>query len=617
MPEYLAPGVFVEDVSFRAKSIEGVATSTTGIAGRTHFGPVSYGLGPVDHRPRLVTSFSEFERTYGSIDPLDDDTLCYLAHAARAFFLNGGVRLVVSRVYASKGILRLELGDQDPGSGVAVAVVKDDGGNVLGRWQARWPGRHGNATISVRPIRSGNVAVTGAGNVVVARGARDGAVVEVAADAPKVNDPLDGANLHIVTVEPDGSQTFTPPLPGGTTRMHIVELQVTTRVGPERTDVTSQLGVSPAHRRFLGTVLDLEDPDDETSVVAFYPNAANVDPLKLAVALTTPPAGGQQDPKNVGVFTLSGGDDGNAVTADDLIGEAPSPDDRTDRATGLTALADREEIAIVMMPDAAGLDKDERFTATQGLIAHAEAPNAYRIAVVDPPAAASLNEVREFRGQFDSAHAALYYPWVEILDPSQPANTGTARTRLTVPPSGFVTGIYARTDVSRGVFKAPANEVVRGLTRFESNVNTPRQQVLNPEGINALRFFDGRGYRVWGARTMSSDPEYKYVNVQRFLTFLGHSVYRASAWAVFEPNGPLLWSRVSQAVRDFLEVQWRDGALLGATRDEAYFVRCDRSTMIQNDLDNGRLICLVGVSVVRPAEFVIFRIGQFTADAQN
>ena len=179
-----------------------------------------------------------------------------------------------------------------------------------------------------------------------------------------------------------------------------------------------------------------------------------------------------------------------------------------------------------------------------------------------------------------------------------------------------MTGIYARSDIQRGVWKAPANEIVSGLTKFEANINKARQDVLNPEGINALRFFEGRGSRVWGARTMTSDPEWKYVNVRRFFIFLEHSIDKSTQWAVFEPNNERLWANVRHTIEDFLLVQWRDGALMGSKPDEAYFVRCDRTTMTQNDLDNGRLICLIGVSPVKPAEFVIFRIGQWTADAK-
>ncbi|RMH34166.1 MAG: phage tail sheath family protein, partial [Nitrospirae bacterium] len=185
-----------------------------------------------------------------------------------------------------------------------------------------------------------------------------------------------------------------------------------------------------------------------------------------------------------------------------------------------------------------------------------------------------------------------------------------------LPPSGFVCGIYARNDVQRGVHKAPANEIVRGALRFETDINFAQQEVLNPLGINCLRSFPGRGLRVWGARTISSDPEWKYVNVRRYFNYLEHSVDRGTQWAVFEPNGERLWANIRETVSSFLYNEWISGALLGKNTDEAFFVRCDRSTMTQNDLDNGRLICLIGVAVLKPAEFVIFRIGQKTADSR-
>ena len=188
---------------------------------------------------------------------------------------------------------------------------------------------------------------------------------------------------------------------------------------------------------------------------------------------------------------------------------------------------------------------------------------------------------------------------------------------LDVPPSGFVAGIYARSDIARGVHKAPANEVILGLDRFVTNVTFDRQAVLNPEGVNALRFFEGRASRVWGARTMSSDPEWRYVNVRRLFIFLEHSIDKSTQWAVFEPNNEQLWSSIRQTIEDFLITVWRTGALMGTKPEEAFFVRCDRSTMTQNDLDNGRLICLIGVAPTYPAEFVIFRIGQWTADARR
>ena len=185
-----------------------------------------------------------------------------------------------------------------------------------------------------------------------------------------------------------------------------------------------------------------------------------------------------------------------------------------------------------------------------------------------------------------------------------------------LPPSGFVSGIYARNDAERGVHKAPANEVVRLASNFEFLINQRQQEALNPEGVNCLRFFEGRGFRVWGARTASSDPEWKYVNVRRYFAFLERSIEKGTQWSVFEPNGPRLWANIQRTVEDFLYNEFVSNHLAGRKPAEAFFVRCDETTMTQNDRDNGRLICLIGVAPLRPAEFVIFRIGQKTADAR-
>jgi len=256
------------------------------------------------------------------------------------------------------------------------------------------------------------------------------------------------------------------------------------------------------------------------------------------------------------------------------------------------------------------------------LISAAEARRAYRIAVLDTPlrvgsAMFGPQDAAALRAQHDSSKAALYFPWVVVANPLARPDAADVPREIALPPSAFVCGIYARSDIERGVFKAPANEVVRGALRFQQDINFAQQEALNPIGVNCLRFFPGRGYRVWGARTISSDPEWKYVNVRRYFNFLERSVDTGTQWAVFEPNGERLWASIRETISSFLENQWRSGAFLGTTPEQAFFVRCDRTTMDQNDIDNGRLICLIGVAVVKPAEFVIFRIGQKTADART
>jgi hypothetical protein len=619
MPEYLAPGVYVEEVSFRAKSIEGVATSTTGFAGVARSGPVQFEDGPSTTKPRLVTSFTEYERVYGGLEPLElvsGERVNYMAHAARAFFNNGGVRLYISRVFS-------------PPLGVAVKdccaslnVVTTVGGAT---WRARWPGEDGNVLVDTRVVRSKNLAFTwpvdptdilsrNAWGVQV-KTAKAGAVVEFTAGgatAPIGNDPLVAANLFVIEVDRNGRQTFidssgnpAPPMPANA-QLALIEERVIVHGPAGRIDTYEQLGVHPDQSRYIGKVLEHDDPDDENAIIwlDWTPPANRFAAAALMVGLQ---GAGKR---------LAGGVDGDIPAPDLLRGDDADPDDVKKKATGLQALGELDDIAIVAMPDSGAMpDPVLSQACVDHLISHAE--NArYRIAVVDARAASSMSEIREFRGKFDSKYAALYHPWIEVLDPLFPNAPGVPPRKLLLPPSGFVCGIYARNDIQRGVHKAPANEVVRGLTKFEININKARQDVLNPEGVNCLRFFDGRGNRVWGARTMSSDPEWKYVNVRRLFIFVEHSIDKATQWAVFEPNQERLWANIRRMVEDFLFVLWRDGALVGAKPEEAFFVRCDRTTMTQNDLDNGRMICLVGIAPSRPAEYVIFRVGQWTADSK-
>jgi uncharacterized protein len=627
MPEYLSPGVYVEEVSFRSKSIQGVPTSTTGFAGMTRYGPIQYNdagvrPGPSSTTPRLVTSFTEFERAYGGLEPLLIDGAerpCYLAHAARAFFLNGGQRLYVSRVFGPRG-------PADPPSDFGVASKRVTVGTGAATWRARWPGEYGNAYVRVQATRGGNVAFTYPADDplgrntwgVQARSARDGAVVEIltgadATNPPKGDDDFVANSLAIVTVAPSGQQTFTrgggQVNPGQNDVIQIVECAVTVRVddATQRHDVYERLSTHPRLLRFVAKILQKDDPGDEDTVVWLdleeWDDSGD-GPLDLLQALRGDPG------------YLTGGHDGTMIASADLAGGEASLDDASVHATGLEALGEIDDIAIVAAPDAATYpDSDDSLAAAQALVAHAE-KYRYRIAVVDGPQESSISEIRAYRGQFDTTHGALYHPWIEIFDPLQRPAQGAPPPRILLPPSGFVAGIYARSDIQRGVFKAPANEVVTGLTRFELNINKGRQDVLNPEGINALRFFAGRGNRVWGARTMSSDPEWMYVNVRRLFIFLEHSIEKSTQWAVFEPNNERLWANVRFTIEDFLLLQWKNGALMGTKPEEAYFVRCDRTTMTQNDLDMGRLICLIGVAPVKPAEFVIFRIGQWTADSK-
>jgi len=272
--------------------------------------------------------------------------------------------------------------------------------------------------------------------------------------------------------------------------------------------------------------------------------------------------------------------------------------------TGLAALEldPYHDVALVVAPAAT---KD----VLAAVIQHCE-QSRFRFAVIDAAQGQFDTASLDPRADWDTSYAAFYYPWIRTPDPE----SGVSRL---VPPSGHVAGIYARTDTERGVWKAPANEIVRGATDLEFTVDDQAQDVLNPRGVNAIRQFPGRGIRVWGARTLSTNSLWKYVSVRRLFIFLERSIYEGTQWVVFEPNDERLWERVKDTIRLFLRIQWRNGALFGATENEAFFIACDRSTMSQDDISNGRLICEIGIAPVRPAEFVVFRIFQYTAEAQN
>ena len=310
--------------------------------------------------------------------------------------------------------------------------------------------------------------------------------------------------------------------------------------------------------------------------------------------------------------SLSGGNDSLTTLSDaTYIGsDSNTPEERT----GLHSLRNVEDISIVACPGRTSAQLQN------ALIIHCELMR-YRFAVLDglrPPNDALAN-IQTQRQQYDTKYAALYHPWLLVPDPF-PQNLSSIAD-YPLPPSGHVVGIYARTDIERGVHKAPANEVVRGITGLQRTLNKGEQDILNPfpVNINVIRDFrtNNRGIRVFGGRVITTDPDWKYVNVRRLLIFIEASIDRGLQWVVFEPNAEPLWARVRRSISNFLTQVWRDGALEGTKVEEAYFVKCDRTTMTQTDIDNGRLIVIVGVAPVKPAEFVIIRIGLFTAHADN
>ncbi len=572
MPEYLAPGVYVEETSFRANSISGAGTSTTAFVGTTLKGPV----GGV---PELITSFGEFERLYGGLDDLNGKTN-YIAHAVRVFFDNGGSRLYVSRVV----------------SGSATAAQSADlltSATDEARFVARFKGDGGNGEVLLyqkeTPVSVGTIANAPLGSILRVKAA-DSKYYLKQANLKAAGDWKDSADAALTD-----AILGTNPAP----QLDLLTLMVVTRDLSGSETSYEDLGFDAKHPRWVGSVLSSQPnrrTDALTNLFAITVTPTTVTGLALREGLFA----ASIQPQKV---SLSGGTSGGDPGVDDY-------------KAALKQLESLEDISIVAAPGHSALAETLFLGIQQELLTFVSRRRAYQIAVLDTPPNQSLNDARTVRSRLDSSYAALYYPWVVVANP-QARSGSAALAELTLPPSGFLCGIYGRNDVERGVYKAPANEIVRGAIRFETQINFAQQEVLNPLGINCLRFFPGRGYRVWGARTISSDSNWKYVNIRRYFNYLESSIDRSTQNLVFEPNGERLWANVRDTISAFLYSEWVSGALLGSSYQEAYFVRCDRSTMTQQDLDEGRLICLIGVAAIKPAEFVIFRIGQKTADSRG
>jgi phage tail sheath protein FI len=326
----------------------------------------------------------------------------------------------------------------------------------------------------------------------------------------------------------------------------------------------------------------------------FYESA--ISGLSTLVTVTQSGAGRPQN--QISKILANAGADGAAILQlIDFEGDESDPEHKT----GLKALADIDDISILCCPDEFYFGARDQ-TITDAIVAQCEALK-YRFAILQSPVSQPPNGANL---PFPSArgYAAYYYPWMWITNPI----TGTS---VLIPPGGHMAGIYARSDTNRGVHKDPANEQILGIDQLQLQINNSRQGTLNPLGVNCLRFFRGSGNLVWGGRTTSADPDWKYINVRRLFIFIEKSIERGTQWVVFEPNDAPLWARVTRSVSDFLTTLWLNGMLQGTTKEQAFFVKCDRSTMTQADIDNGRLIMVIGIAPVKPAEFVIFRIGQW------
>jgi uncharacterized protein len=538
MPEYLSPGVYVEEVPAGPVPIQGVSTSTTGMVGQTERGPLG---------ARLVTSWLDYQRRYGGLVMPGS----YLPWAVRGFFDNGGRRLYLSRVAA----------DGEPASRTTDDLTISAVGP--GNWGGRVFARIGPPTQRGLTGFRLTLLYWSPGR---------------APDSPLAVDPLDV----------DAMQAVQPP----EARPHVPD------VVEDFENVSVEVG-SPFH---FGSVVN-----GASSLVT------------LSGAPTAPPAPSAE----YVALDVEEGDETTPLTPDRYEGVgATLQGSEIAPATGLRALEAIDDISLVAVPDHVNpqaLD-DPGGGVTNLVVSQCERLKD-RFAVLAVEANQLEANTIITRLPTSSSYAAIYYPWVRVVDPA----TGDT---LKLPPHGHVLGVYARTDEARGVHKAPANEEVLGLlTRdlptgekpLEVTVDKGRHDILNPAGVCVIRDFrpSGRAIRIWGARTLSANPQWRYVNVRRLFIFLEKSIDRGTQWVVFEGNYESTWARVTRSVANFLTSVWRDGALMGLTPEEAFFVRCDRTTMTPDDIDNGRLICLIGVAPVKPAEFVIFRLSQKTIEAQS
>ncbi len=664
MPEFLAPGVYIQETSFRSKSIEGLSTTTTGFVGPTSYGPITQGVD-------ILTSLNDFVHTYGDGQRLqfkdEPPTHNYLWQAARAFFTEGGKRLYVSRIFKplSGSYPPTSFVDADAPSpyvdGHARASIPATGGPSSIQFMARFPGVAGNSSVTLTLRMRQNILSAEPGTVASpetrprprVNSLLDNDIVWIGTPTDALNgiSSLSGSleSLYIAGYDVDkqtwsftnatGTLTLDQLDPvGEVVRVVTLSITATPTNSTNAPLVWSEIPLDPRHTQsgsndslFDRFALDLGNmalertlpivirPADNSNITtgldvlnALFTTKSDLpEQLSNFASKDTKLRARSTDAARSITFTLKGGNDGLRPTPAEYEGIA---DDDKNYKTGLKVFEDLDGISIVAAPGSTfGYEdrvdaKADVDTIIDHLIVHATSMR-YRIAVLDSGNGQSISQVRALRAKFDSTYAALYYPWILIDDPV----TGK---QITQPPSGFVAGIYARNDVNRAVYKAPANEVVNLAIGFEQLLNKNQQEVLNPEGINCFRFFPDRGFRLWGARTISSDSEWKYVDVRRYFAYLEHSIDKGTQWAVFEPNGPALWGNVRRSIELFLLNEWRSGALLGTSPEQAYFVRCDLSTMTQNDLDNGRLVCLIGVAPVMPAEFVIFYIGQSTASSR-
>jgi len=514
-PEYLSPGVYVEEVDRGSKPIEGAGTACAAFVGFAEKGPVN--------QPTFIPNWTEFVNNFGGFIKGG-----YLAPAVYGYFQNGGGRCYVSR---------LPGGEAEGGEAKAVAALPSSAKPELE-----------SLTISALEAGAAGADVT----VEVAKQGGDGA-----------------------------EDQFTFIVRRGKEEVEKFE-NLTLKKGKTARNV---LDVVNKESKFIRVA------EKETTLnLAEKVPAPGTYPLTIAAAGTTALA---------------------KISSDAVVGDAAE-------RSGISGLEIADDVTMVCCPDLMALYQAEYLSmeAVKGvqlaMIAHCENLKD-RFAILDCPPGLNPQQVKDWRmniAGYDTKYGAVYYPWIKVANP-------LGGDPILVPPSGYMAGIYARSDNERGVHKAPANEVIRGATGVEMRITKSEQDILNPIGVNCIRSFPGRGIRVWGARTLSSDASWRYINVRRLFNFVEKSIQGGTQWIVFEPNDADLWARIRRDITAFLTNVWRTGALFGATPAQAFYVKCDEETNPPSIRDAGQVIIEVGMAPVKPAEFVIFRISQWAAGSET
>ncbi len=515
-PEYLSPGVYIEEIDKGTKPIEGAGTACAAFVGFAEQGPVN--------QPTFIPNWSEFVNNFGAFIKGG-----YLAQAVYGYFQNGGGRCYVSR---------LPGGEEDAAEPKAVAALRSQAQPSI-------------ETLTITALEAGPA----------------------------------GAQISIEVTKPSGEgvteDQFNLIVRRGATEEVFDNLSFSKAKGARNV-------VEVVNKQ--SKLIQLAEKESPLSMVERAPNTGK---YSLTVA----------EVKSTALAKVS-----SAV----IVGDAAE-------RTGLSGFEIAEDVTMLCVPDLMALYQSgaismEGVKAVQlAMIAHCENMKD-RFAILDCPPGLNPQQVKDWRmneAGYDTKYGAVYYPWIRVANP-----LGNGES-IVVPPCGYMAGIYARSDTERGVHKAPANEVIRGAMGVEKLITKSEQDILNPIGVNCIRTFPGRGIRVWGARTLSSDASWRYINVRRLFNFVEKSIQMGTQWIVFEPNDPDLWARIRRDISAFLMNVWRTGALFGTTPTVAFYVKCDGENNPPEVRDLGQVIIEIGLAPSKPAEFVIFRISQWASGSET